>query len=792
MQLSDIHYMTAKTIISIAAVIALTACSASEDQKLREFLSRHDSHWTEIRCDIDTPGPDRPSGWKGGNKEGYYSGALMGNGLLGTNMYKAESANTYRLNVGRSDVTEQRIGYDLYKKGRLPIGYFTLSTVGNVTGEQMDLSIYDAESTGTLSTDRGAIQFATYVHAINDCIVFETSATGEETEYRWDFVPFKAISPRVFGSGATVPSWYLNSEGKANPDAYRADRGDLHCLIQPLARDTTFTDIAKYYAVAWKEAAKGASRRIIATVTFEDTEEDAVDEAAAIIEKGLSSSSKALRKSHRGWWHDFYKDVAFLTFPDPEIESFYWMQYYKFASTARPGKPVLDLQGVWPTWDTPWPAIWMNLNIQLTYSFLTKANMGEFAQPLWDSLWEHRENLTRNVTDISGQEAWTDAASLGRTCSYDLYSPLSPSLAESNQYEAGNLCWTLFYWYQQCMAYGDDEAMRDRLFPLLKSAVNLFFHIRITNPDGTYSLPATASPEYPVDNAGPNTNYDLANLRQALTELIEIDTRFGINDPMLPEWKDFLAKMPDFQYSSETGFKVSETIEFTETDHRHYSHLFMIYPYHMLDWNDAAEHAKAELSIDRWQGDQGYSRTGKAAMLASEGLGDGALEQFEVLMTDFLKPNTLYAESGPVIETPLAGVSTLHEFYMQDWGDRIRVFHGCPTAWKNVTFRNMRASGAFLVSAERRDGRTISVDVFSEKGNTCRLQTDMQPDELKLSCNGKPVSFKVLPCAELGDAGSLIEFNTTAGTTTVSLPSCAVPRKLKGLLRARNHRQVHS
>ena len=88
--------MTAKTIIPIAAVIVLTACSASEDQELREFLSRHDSHWTEIRCDIDTPGQDRPSGWKGGNKEGYYSGALMGNGLLGTNMYKAEAANTYR------------------------------------------------------------------------------------------------------------------------------------------------------------------------------------------------------------------------------------------------------------------------------------------------------------------------------------------------------------------------------------------------------------------------------------------------------------------------------------------------------------------------------------------------------------------------------------------------------------------------------------------------------------------------------------------------------------------------
>lgn len=753
-------------IFSIAA--ALTACAGPDDTKIREFLARQDTHWTEIKNDVDSPGPDRPSNWQGANKEGYYSGALMGNGLLGTNLYKAENPGTYRLNVGRSDVTEQREGYDLYRKGRLPIGYFTLAAAGKVTEEKMDLSLYDAETTGTLTTDRGSIQFATYVHALEDCIVFETSATGGETDYSWDFVPFKAISPRVYGrSDYPAPSWYLNSEGKANPDAYRADRRDMHCLVQPLAKDTTFTEIAKYYVVAWKEARKGHSRRIIATVAFRDTEEDAVREAEETIGKGLASSPKSLRQSHREWWHGFYKDVAFLTFPDPAIERYYWMQYYKFASTARPGKPILDLMGVWPTWDTPWPAIWMNLNIQLTYSFLTKANMGDFAQPLWDSLWEHRDNLTRNVTDVPGQEGWTDAACLGRTCSYDLHDPLYPSLADSNCYEVGNLCWTLFYWYQQCLAYGDDDMMRNRLFPLLKSAVNLFFHIRISNPDGTYSLPVTASPEYPVSNVGPNTNYDLANLRQALTELIRIDGKFGINDPMLPGWKDFLENMPEFQYSETTGFKVSESTEFLDTFHRHYSHLFMIYPYHMLDWNNEAERTMANLSIDRWQGDQGYSRTGKAAMLASEGLGDRALEQMEIFVDQFLKPNTLYAESGPVIETPLAGASTLHEFYMQDWGDRLRIFHGCPTVWKDVSFKRMRAAGAFLVAAERKEGRTERVEIFSEKGNTCRVQTDILPDNLEVTCNGRPVEFRILPCPELGDAGSLVEFDTTAGTVTV-------------------------
>ncbi|MBO5634786.1 MAG: hypothetical protein J6N46_07005 [Bacteroidales bacterium] len=195
----------------LAAMLAaglLASCDSGNDSYLEEFLSKQNTHWTEIKYDVDTPGPDRPEGYKGLNKQGYYSGALMGNGLIGTNMYKAEAPDTYRLNVGRSDVTEQREGYDLYKKGRLPIGYFTLKTVGNVTAEEMDLSIYDAQTTGTFTTDKGSIAFKTYVHAIEDYIVFETTSKGEETGFKWDFVPFKAVSPRIF-NGKTCRSGTL-------------------------------------------------------------------------------------------------------------------------------------------------------------------------------------------------------------------------------------------------------------------------------------------------------------------------------------------------------------------------------------------------------------------------------------------------------------------------------------------------------------------------------------------------------------------------------------------------------
>ena len=741
--------MTKKRIAIIAATLAALllpgpsfsaagtdACATADEKCLekgavesgfdwRGFLGEHDMLWDN---DV-TADPVFPEGVQGkrhwGRTDGYYSGALMGNGLLGTNLYKL-SDGVYRLNVGRSDVTEAREPFSLYNSGRLPIGYFTFSTVGQVQDEKMRLSIYDATTSGALKTDVGELDFRTYVHSERECIVFDTRTEGGESGWKLNFIPQKAISPRYVFNCSNVPKGYVNSQGKSNPDPYFRRDGDISMSIQPLAKDTTFTDIARWYVVAWKTVTDGPDSRTIATVAQSAKLETAVREAKSVIRKAFAVPKEKLDSEHLGWWHKFYEQAAFLTFPDKDIERFYWFQYYKFASTARPGKPVVDLQGVWPTCDTPWPAIWMNLNIQLTYSWLTKANLGFLERPLWDALWKNRDNLTRNVTDIRGQEDWTECRVLPRASGYDFHAPLNPALAQRNQYEVGNLTWTLFYYWQMCEAYGDDIQMKARLFPLLKSAVNIFFRIRIQNPDGTYSLPSTASPEYgegDLGEIGTNTNYDLANLRWGLSTLIEIDGKYGLNDPMLPQWKDFLAKMPSFRYDENTGFKISDKFEFLDTTHRHWSHLFMIYPYHLLDWDNPLDAERMTLSLRRWQGNTGYSLTGKAAMLASHGEGNAALECLKRFLAGWVRPNTLYNESGPVIETPFSAMCSLEELYMQDWGDRIRVFHGCPSSWKDVSFRNMRARGAFLVSAVRKGGNTSCVRVISEKGGTCRIQT---------------------------------------------------------------------
>jgi alpha-L-fucosidase 2 len=51
----------------------------------------------------------------------------------------------------------------------------------------------------------------------------------------------------------------------------------------------------------------------------------------------------------------------------------------------------------------------------------------------------------------------------------------------------------------------------------------------------------------------------------------------------------------------------------------------------------------------------------------------------------------------------------------------VRLFPAIPVSWKDVSFDRLRTVGAFLVSAQRKDGKVSSITVESEKGGILRL-----------------------------------------------------------------------
>ncbi|MEJ2702205.1 MAG: hypothetical protein P8Z79_07155, partial [Sedimentisphaerales bacterium] len=74
------------------------------------------------------------------------------------------------------------------------------------------------------------------------------------------------------------------------------------------------------------------------------------------------------------------------------------------------------------------------------------------------------------------------------------------------------------------------------------------------------------------------------------------------------------------------------------------------------------------------------------------------------------------------LEGNFAAAAGLQQMLLQSYSGTIRLFPAVPASWKDVSFKMLRAEGAFLVSAIRRNGSVQTVEITPEKGGFCRLE----------------------------------------------------------------------
>ena len=58
-------------------------------------------------------------------------------------------------------------------------------------------------------------------------------------------------------------------------------------------------------------------------------------------------------------------------------------------------------------------------------------------------------------------------------------------------------------------------------------------------------------------------------------------------------------------------------------------------------------------------------------------------------------------------------------------------------SWQDISFQDLRAMGAFLVSAEQKDGKVQQISIYPEQGGTCHiaLPASMQNGEPTVTGN---------------------------------------------------------
>ena len=219
---------------------------------------------------------------------------------------------------------------------------------------------------------------------------------------------------------------------------------------------------------------------------------------------------------------------------------------------------------------TFWNYLTHNDGTHLRHYPLLPTNHTDLGESLLNSLDNNREQLRLNVKP---EEFRDDSYFLGHCSQMDLIAPVDMDMRYEREW--GNLLWYLHIYWLHYRYTLDKDMLKDRLFPLLKGAVNFYLHYLEEGVDGKLHLPWTYSPEYVnAWNSFPrpeskkysamyglsrDTNYDLALLKWACMKLLEASEELELNDPLEKKWKDVKNRLVDFP-ADETGYMISRDI----------------------------------------------------------------------------------------------------------------------------------------------------------------------------------------------------------------------------------------
>ena len=634
----------------------------------------------------------------------------FGNAMIGSMLYQA--GDTIRLQVFRADVHDHRddtYGWTAYSRPRLMIGHFSLHPAGKLTGCKWRKDLWNAELTGTITTDQGEIRLRHFTHAVDMAIVTELTPSAGEATCHWTWHPAEARSTRggYPTKEAEIKSFARQYGGqyadtlqlaKANPAGRQEARGEVAVWIQELLA-------GGQYATAWREQTEHDTRTLVVSLANSYPAASAAATAVADVKRCLALERADWVNLHRAWWHAYYPQ-SFVSIPDKSLESLYWQTIYRFGCTSRAGRCFVDTPGLWFQGNS-WPYFTTDWNIQSAHWPVYAANRLEQGQALVDRLYERREELVKAVRPVAWQQ---DSSYLPIAVAWDMAGSRD---GDKRYYDlVGDLPWTMHNMWCQ-YRYSMDEAMlREKIYPLLRRSINLYLHMVGEGADGKLHLPPTYSPESGVFE---DCSFDLALFKWGCHTLLQASARLHIEDPLIPRWKEVVARLPGFS-ADEHGFMLGRDKP-SLANHQHFSNLLMIYPLHLVNLEQEGSADVLKRSFERALGTAGPGQ--RQAMVQAHagpigtaiGLGDEALVSLKRLQGD-LYPNGLWYES-PCIESTLAAANIIQDMLLQSWSDPaqaeagpLRIFPALPSAWQDVEYHDLRAEGAFLVSAKRAGGRT--------------------------------------------------------------------------------------
>ena len=463
-------------------------------------------------------------------------------------------------------------------------------------------------------------------------------------------------------------------------------------------------------------------------------------------------------------------------------ELYYAYGRHLLISSSRAGTPPASLQGVWTVHDkSPWGSgIWHNINVQMNYWPAFSTNLAECFEA-YAKYWKNyqkaaslnaskwiKEICPENYKEGEGECGWIigTGAFMYEIEGMGKYTHSGPG--------TGGMTSKMFWDYYDFTR--DEGVLKEYTYPVIHGT-SKFLTKCVKDYDGRYLCRFSASPEQILSGSWVTQH---AKQQYCLTVGCGFDQQFlyenAVDDIKCSELLGVLDEVTQLERQQLDGYgpvqigysgQIKEYDEehfygeIGEAQHRHISQLVALTPGSTVTHSTPAWLDAARLTLEM-RGDKstGWALAHRLNAWARVGDGNHSYLLLQNLLRERTYPNLWDVHPPFQIDGNFGATAGMTEMVLQSHEGYVSLLPSLPDAWKNVSFKGLKARGNFTVDCDYKDGNVTLVKIKSESGAPFKLRYDgVNSATVVKTINGDAVNFKI--------DDIYVEFETEKGQTYV-------------------------
>ena len=447
-------------------------------------------------------------------------------------------------------------------------------------------------------------------------------------------------------------------------------------------------------------------------------------------------------------------------------------RYLYVSATREDGLPAV-MYGLWKgEYKLVWDINMANVNLEMINWNATKGGLSSLLMPVINYYFDHMDIYRHNAQRIFGcRGIYIPSITTPNIHTLSILVPVISNWISG----AGWIAQHFFDYYKYT---GDLETLKNKIMPFLYECIAFYRDYVIIDKDGKYKFYPSVSPENTPGNFMPedfsedmghimpsaiNATMDIAIMKEVISNFIEGSALTGQYKDEIAEITAMQERFPDYSVNRDGALKEWIFDDFEENyNHRHYSHLYPLFPGDEFIQNEDAEMIKAAekaLKMRDLRGQSGWSFPMSANIYARLGDGDSALNSIALmartcLLNNFFTLHNDWRKMGatfdlgtvaPVQMDAIIGTaSVLQEMLLYSSPKIIKLLPALPERLNRVKVKNLCfCSGS---ASFEWDGETLDCVLTFERQSQLKV---MLPENFQIS----GLSSENCICEKISDNG---------------------------------------